>query len=124
MTAEQLKNQQLQQSVTKIQSLNLPKWIENKWTSAEKEKYAVTPLEHAEHREDTAIQRQVADLKAAGLNPILATNYGGASSAAAVKYVDSPATTSIASSAEKNANANLINSVANLFSSAIKLAKK
>lgn len=40
-------------------------------------------LEHAEMREDTAIQRAVADMKSAGINPILGFSGAGAASSAA-----------------------------------------
>lgn len=89
------------------------------------ERNSAEALAHAEMREDNAIQRQVLDMKAAGINPVLASNFGGgASSAAAIKYVDSAATTTMASSAEKNANANLINAITNMITSAMKLSQK
>lgn len=70
-------------------------------------------LEHAEQREDTAIQRAVADMKAAGINPIL--GFSGASSAS-----------SNASTSNLGARSNLevakIAGLINIVSSAIGLA--
>lgn len=90
-------------------------------TSASKQVYTPTAeQQYAEMREDTAIQRQAADMQAAGINPILmATNgWGGASSAASVSRI---ATTA----AEKNANTKetkmILDFVKDLFNSAAKV---
>jgi len=60
----------------------------------------------AEQREDTAIQRQVADMKKAGINPILAYSGGGASSSAATAFNNGPSTMQTISSAISAKNAN------------------
>lgn len=55
---------------------------------------AEAALNHAEKREDTAIQRQVADMKAAGINPIAYATQGhlnGASSNASARQIASEA---------------------------------
>ena len=99
-----------------------PSFIRANNTSAKKNKQTseentiTSALKHAEMREDTAIQRQVKDLEAAGLNPILASGYTGSSSAAATKYVDSEATLSNAKANELNAIANIIGTLFNLTS--------
>lgn len=74
---------------------------------------AESSLQHAEMREDTAIQRAVADMKSAGINPILGFSGAGAASSAA-------GATDV--SAEAQIKAQKIAGIVSIVSSALGLA--
>jgi len=116
---EELEQQKIaaQENAAKIAQMS----IAEKNELATQQYIPTAQVAHAEQREDTAIQRQMQDLQNAGINPILmATNgWGGASSGAAVSYIDKESEKVNAAANKEMANSAKINAVMQGISSII-----
>ena len=66
-------------SSTAVDYHSTPDYLEKMEDRAYNEQQVQLEREWEERMANTAIQRQMADMKAAGINPLLAANYGGAS---------------------------------------------
>ena len=91
----QTADQNFQKYMANVAQKNVLDQIEanNSWSAEQAQKQ----MDFQERMSNTQMQRQVADLKAAGLNPVLAANNGASSPSGAMATADPSATSAIAS---------------------------